>query len=112
MVPSSGRWTPYRIFISVDLPAPFSPTTACTGADPDVHVDVVVGDHAGEALADAAQPYGELRGRRLRAGCHGGADRRPGRYGFLGTVISPATTACLAASSWSLMSSTNPPLVA
>ncbi len=30
MVPSSGFWTPYRIFISVDLPAPFSPTMACT----------------------------------------------------------------------------------
>src|SRR5215218_7529091 len=30
MVPSSGRCTPYRIFISVDLPAPFSPTSACT----------------------------------------------------------------------------------
>ena len=28
MVPSSGFWTPYRIFISVDLPAPFSPTSA------------------------------------------------------------------------------------
>ena len=30
MVPESGFWTPYRIFISVDLPAPFSPTIACT----------------------------------------------------------------------------------
>ncbi len=28
MVPSSGFCTPYRIFISVDLPAPFSPTSA------------------------------------------------------------------------------------
>ncbi len=28
MVPSSGFCTPYRIFISVDLPAPFSPTRA------------------------------------------------------------------------------------
>ncbi len=32
IVPSSGFWTPYRIFISVDLPAPFSPTIACTVA--------------------------------------------------------------------------------
>ena len=32
MVPSSGFWTPYRIFIRVDLPAPFSPTSACTVA--------------------------------------------------------------------------------
>ena len=29
-VPSSGFCTPYRIFISVDLPAPFSPISACT----------------------------------------------------------------------------------
>ncbi len=28
IVPSSGRCIPYRIFISVDLPAPFSPTSA------------------------------------------------------------------------------------
>src|SRR5690606_5475085 len=28
IVPESGFWTPYRIFISVDLPAPFSPTIA------------------------------------------------------------------------------------
>ena len=29
-VPASGRYTPARIFISVDLPAPFSPVIACT----------------------------------------------------------------------------------
>ena len=28
MVPSSGWCIPYRVFISVDLPAPFSPTMA------------------------------------------------------------------------------------
>src|SRR5918994_3578769 len=28
--PSLGRYAPQRIFISVDLPAPFSPTIACT----------------------------------------------------------------------------------
>src|SRR5215211_820200 len=28
--PVSGRWTPARILTSVDLPAPFSPTSACT----------------------------------------------------------------------------------
>src|SRR3954453_13858168 len=28
--PSSGRYRPYRQFISVDLPAPFSPSSACT----------------------------------------------------------------------------------
>ena len=54
MVPSSGFCTPYRIFISVDLPAPFSPTRACTVPRADRDVDVVVGDHAGEALADPA----------------------------------------------------------
>ena len=30
MVPSSGWCMPYRVFIRVDLPAPFSPTRACT----------------------------------------------------------------------------------
>ena len=30
MVPESCGCTPYRIFISVDLPAPFSPSSACT----------------------------------------------------------------------------------
>ena len=30
MVPSSGWCMPYSVFISVDLPAPFSPTSACT----------------------------------------------------------------------------------
>jgi hypothetical protein len=30
IVPSSGRCMPYRVFIRVDLPAPFSPTIACT----------------------------------------------------------------------------------
>src|SRR4051812_14002561 len=30
MCPSSGRCIPYSVFISVDLPAPFSPTMACT----------------------------------------------------------------------------------
>jgi hypothetical protein len=30
MVPSSGGCMPYRIFIRVDLPAPFSPQMACT----------------------------------------------------------------------------------
>src|SRR5262245_57603847 len=30
MRPASGRWTPARTFIRVDLPAPFSPTTAST----------------------------------------------------------------------------------
>src|SRR5215204_3090896 len=28
--PSSGEYSPYRMFISVDLPAPFSPSSACT----------------------------------------------------------------------------------
>src|SRR4051794_24805077 len=30
IVPSSGRCMPYKIFIRVDLPAPFSPQSACT----------------------------------------------------------------------------------
>ena len=42
-------------FISVDLPAPFSPSTACTSPRRDVEVDVGQRRDGAEALADAAQ---------------------------------------------------------
>ena len=48
------------MFISVDLPAPFSPSSACTSPLPQVEVDVVVRDDAGEPLRDA--PHLEDRG--------------------------------------------------
>ena len=129
------------------------------GAAADVDVDVVVGDHAREPLADAAQPDGDCSaaaaaaaprrsvrdtgwssartpastasGRTLpnvartsdgRArGARSGRVRGPGAvgrfdlavdHGVVGTVISPSMICCLYASSWSLMSSIKPPLVA
>ena len=50
------------MFISVDLPAPFSPSSACTSPRADVEVDVVVGDDARELLADPAHLEDELVG--------------------------------------------------
>ena len=51
------------MFISVDLPAPFSPSSAWTSPTAQVEVDVVVGDHAREPLDDASHLDRE-RGRR------------------------------------------------
>ena len=44
------------IFISVDLPAPFSPSTAWISPGIDREVDAVVGDDRGVGLGDAAHP--------------------------------------------------------
>ena len=44
---------PAMIFISVDLPAPFSPISACTRAALQAELDIVERDDAGEFLADA-----------------------------------------------------------
>ena len=52
--PSSGWYMPYRIFINVLLPAPFSPKQGMHLAGTHVEVDVVIGKHAGEVLGDAA----------------------------------------------------------
>jgi hypothetical protein len=43
------------IFISVDLPAPFSPRTAWISPGAIAKGDAVVGEHAGIALGDLAQ---------------------------------------------------------
>ena len=51
--PSSGWWTPPRIFIRVLLPAPFSPIRATTSPRADFQADVLEGLDAGEALGDA-----------------------------------------------------------
>ena len=51
--------TPERMFISVDLPAPFSPTSACTSPRGELERHVVERERRAEALADA---------RRRRAG--------------------------------------------
>ena len=50
--PSSAGWTPERIFISVDLPAPFSPMRAWTSPARRSNDDAVERGDAGEALAD------------------------------------------------------------
>ena len=52
--PASGAWTPARILISVDLPAPFSPSSACTSPAAEVEIDAVERERAGEALGEAA----------------------------------------------------------
>ena len=46
---------PERTLISVDLPAPFSPSRQCTSPGADREVDVVVRDDARERLRDADQ---------------------------------------------------------
>ena len=54
------------MFISVDLPAPFSPSSACTSPLREVEVDVVVGEHAREPLGDPAElEQGRLRHRAI-----------------------------------------------
>ena len=51
--PESLACEPLRIFISVDLPAPFSPRRTCTSPGAHLEVHAVEGDHAGERLADS-----------------------------------------------------------
>ena len=50
-----GSYRPKRTFMSVDLPAPFSPSKAWTSPLFDGEVHVLVGDDAGEPLGDAPQ---------------------------------------------------------
>ena len=52
--PSSGRWTPASILMSVDLPAPFWPRTQCTSPGTDLEVDSAQGVDAGEGLRHAS----------------------------------------------------------
>ena len=55
--------SPERIFISVDLPAPFSPSSACTSPASHGEVDVPAGERAAVGLADAG--HLDQRGTRL-----------------------------------------------
>ena len=48
-----GLVDPHRIFISVDLPAPFSPIRPTTSPRPDLDRHVLQRMDAGEALVDA-----------------------------------------------------------
>ena len=69
--PRSGRCTPPRMRISVDLPAPFSPTMAWISPSIDVEVDAVERHRGAELLADA------LRARRRMAHRINAGRKRP-----------------------------------
>ena len=53
--PSSGWTRPIRTFISVDLPAPFSPSTPCTSPAREREVDAVARHDRAVALGDPLQ---------------------------------------------------------
>ena len=55
MVPLSGWYSPDRMLMSVDLPAPFSPSRHRTSPAHRREADAVVGDDAREGLGDAGQ---------------------------------------------------------
>ena len=57
----SGSTTPPRIFIRVDLPAPFSPTRPITSPGATARLDVVERHDAGIGLADADRARGTAR---------------------------------------------------
>ncbi len=55
MAPVSGRTSPEAIPIRVDLPAPFSPRSACTSPAKAVNETSLTALHAAEALRDVRQ---------------------------------------------------------
>src|SRR3954469_21886943 len=96
IAPSSGVYTPARVFISVDLPAPFSPTIAWTSparrsrstpwrtSTPTKLLRIPCISRSGAAVcSDIGAPHGQ-RGRvghvdpglRARGGQHRGGDAR------------------------------------
>ena len=134
MVPSSGRCIPYRIFISVDLPAPFSPTSACTVPARTAKCTSLLATTPGKrlvmprsstAVAPVPGPVSSVAGaatptplsrdepggtlpRHPRARCPGAIRQET----VVGTVIVPSTICFFRSSSWVLMSSILPPEVA
>ena len=50
--PESLASEPLRIFISVDLPAPFSPSRTCTSPGAHLQVHAVEGEHSGKGFPD------------------------------------------------------------
>ena len=54
--PSSARWMPVMILMAVDLPAPLSPTIACTSPACASKETSSKRGHGAEVLLDAAQP--------------------------------------------------------
>ena len=72
MRPAVGRSTPAMIFISVDLPAPFSPTSTLTAPLPDLEIGLLHGNRAGIDLRHAFEPQDDVRvARSCRASRHG-----------------------------------------
>ena len=65
--PASGCSTPPTIFISVDLPAPFSPSSATTSPACTLEAHAAQRVHAGKALLDVPQ----LEDRHAHAGERG-----------------------------------------
>ena len=70
IVPASGSTRPIMIFISVDLPAPFSPSTPWIRPRAQFEVDAVARHHRAVALGDLVEPD--------RDPAAGGRARRPG----------------------------------
>ena len=58
--PSLGRWTPARIWIRVDFPAPLSPSRQVTWPAVHRHRDLAQRHHLAEALADPLHPQDRL----------------------------------------------------
>ena len=52
IAPEVGGYTPEMILISVDLPAPLSPTSATISPRIDIEREILDGDDAVELLAD------------------------------------------------------------
>ena len=71
--------------MSVDLPAPFSPSSACTSPSPQVEVDRVVGDERAEPLRDPAELERQI-GARARGTRIVQAGRPPRLLSFIGLV--------------------------
>ena len=88
------------MFISVDLPAPFSPRRACTSPAAELEVDVVVRDDARERLRDPAHLEHNLRARRThswgailnaRKRARGGLSARPSAHTISSATTRPST---------------------
>ena len=85
--PASGDTKPESTFISVDLPAPFSPSRPWMRPGLETEVDPVVGPHRPVALVDVAEfqahRAGQARGTARPAPCERGeGGRLPPFHGF------------------------------
>ena len=124
-MPSSGRCIAVEDLHQRRLAGAVLADDGVDRAGRDREVDAVVGDHAGEALDDAAaaRPRAGIRTRRGRRPTRGGARYVLGHGTVLyyiwlvdstersGTVILPSMICCLRSSSCGMMSSRLPPVV-